>query len=80
MMNALRPILCLFTILVATAGPALATPVSTTSQMGVGTWLFIGFCALIFVAQLTPALLLLFGMVKGVFEGKKKASSPHRLT
>ncbi|OHB25693.1 MAG: hypothetical protein A2X84_03425 [Desulfuromonadaceae bacterium GWC2_58_13] len=79
-MNALRPILSLAAILATTAGSALAAPASSSNHMGIGAWLFIGFCALIFVAQLTPALLLLFGMVKGAFGSKEKTSSTHRFT
>ena len=33
---------------------------------GIFVWVFLGFCALIVVAQLIPAVLLLTGMVKGV--------------
>jgi len=79
-MNALRHLPSMVAILAATAGPALAATESSTRHMGIGTWLFIGFCALIFVAQLTPALLLLFGMVKGVVGCKEKTSSAPRLT
>lgn len=30
------------------------------------TWVFLGFCSLILVGQLIPALLMLWGMFKGV--------------
>jgi hypothetical protein len=58
----------------------LAAPESSTSNMGIGAWLFIGFCAMIFVAQLVPVLLLLFGMLKGIFGGKEEKTSASRLT
>ena len=32
---------------------------------GIFVWVFLGFCALIVVAQLIPAVLLMTGMVKG---------------
>jgi len=35
-------------------------------------WIFLGFCALIIVAQLIPALLMLLGFSKGV----KKSQTP----
>jgi len=57
------------------SGPALASAEREAGTMGFGAWLFIGFCSLIFVAQLVPALLLLFGMVRGLFGGKEKTSS-----
>jgi hypothetical protein len=79
-MNTLRHVPGIVAILVATAAPALAVPESSTSHMGIGAWLFIGFCAMIFVAQLTPAVLLLFGMVKGIFGRKEEKSSASRLT
>jgi hypothetical protein len=33
---------------------------------GIFVWVFLGFCALIVVAQVVPAVLLMFGMAKGV--------------
>ncbi len=33
---------------------------------GIFVWVFLGFCALIVVAQVVPALLLMFGMAKGI--------------
>lgn len=33
---------------------------------GIFVWVFLGFCALIVVAQVVPAILLMTGMVKGV--------------
>jgi len=35
-------------------------------ESGFFVWIFLGFCALIVVAQVVPALLLMFGLVKGV--------------
>ena len=33
---------------------------------GIFVWVFLGFCALIVVAQVVPAILLMTGMVKGI--------------
>ena len=33
---------------------------------GIFVWVFLGFCALIVVAQVIPAVMLMFGMVKGI--------------
>jgi hypothetical protein len=33
---------------------------------GIFVWVFLGFCALIVVAQVVPAVLLMTGMVKGL--------------
>jgi hypothetical protein len=33
---------------------------------GIFVWVFLGFCALIVIAQVIPALMLMFGMAKGI--------------
>lgn len=33
---------------------------------GIFVWVFLGFCALIVVAQVIPAVLLMLGMAKGI--------------
>jgi hypothetical protein len=43
---------------------------------GIFVWVFLGFCALIVVAQVVPALLLLFGMAKGVASVVKDEMAP----
>jgi hypothetical protein len=65
--------------MVVTAAPAFAAAGNSTSHSGIFVWIFLGFCALIVVAQLVPALLLLAGMVKGVVtkgEEEEKAHTP----
>jgi hypothetical protein len=42
---------------------------------GIVVWIFLGFCGLIVMAQLLPALMLMFGLVKGVAEGKAGAET-----
>jgi len=74
-MHALRYLSSTGPLWVALSGTALASPQSDAGTMGLGAWLFIGFCSLIFVAQLVPALMLLFGMVRGLFGGGEKTSS-----
>lgn len=47
--------------------PATAFAASErVDDSGIFVWVFLGFCALIVVAQLIPAVLLMTGMVKGV--------------
>jgi hypothetical protein len=48
------------------AAPAFAVSTSTVYNSGILVLLFVGFCALIIVAQLVPAVLALFGMTKTV--------------
>lgn len=45
---------------------AIAATTGNVDNSGVFVWIFLGFCALIVVAQVIPALLLMFGLVKGV--------------
>ena len=40
---------------------------------GFVVWVFLGFCALIIVAQVVPAMLVFFGLVKGAAEKKELA-------
>ena len=55
--------------------PAFAVDTSATYNSGILVLLFVGFCALLIVAQLVPAVLMLFGMTKAVGQGlaEKKA-------
>ncbi|UFS71529.1 hypothetical protein LPW11_04850 [Geomonas sp. RF6] len=62
------------------AAIAAATPsyASTGQESGNGMLmaLFFGFAALIIAFQLVPALLLLFGMVKGLFSAVSAPAQP----
>ena len=49
----------------ATAAPAFAAP-AYTDNSGLLVWTFLGFCAVIVVAQVLPALMMMVGIVKGV--------------
>ena len=45
---------------------AFAATAAREDSSGIFVWIFLGFCALIVVAQVIPALLLMFGMAKGI--------------
>lgn len=45
---------------------AFAASGAHQDSSGIFVWIFLGFCAMIVVAQVVPALLLMFGMAKGV--------------
>jgi len=45
---------------------AFAASGAREDNSGVFVWVFLGFCALIVVAQVIPAVLLMFGMAKGI--------------
>ena len=49
----------------ATAAPAFAAP-TYTDNSGLLVWSFLGFCAVIVVAQVLPAVMMMVGMVKGL--------------
>ena len=49
----------------ATAAPAFAAP-TYTDNSGLLVWSFLGFCAVIVVAQVLPAVMMMGGMVKGL--------------
>jgi hypothetical protein len=48
--------------------PATAFAASTprVDDSGLFVWIFLGFSALIIIAQAVPAVLLMFGMAKGI--------------
>ena len=48
-----------------TAAPAFAAP-TYTDNSGLLVWSFLGFCAVIVVAQVLPAAMMMVGMVKGL--------------
>ena len=58
----------LITTIIGTIAPATAFAANGLSvdNSGILVWVFLGFCALIVVAQVIPAVLLMTGMVKGV--------------
>ncbi len=55
-------------ILSGILAPATAFAASGVHEdnSGIFVWVFLGFCALIVVAQVIPAVLMMFGMAKGV--------------
>lgn len=50
-------------IVILAAAPAFAG--QHTENSGLLAWVFIGFCGLIVICQIIPALVLGFGMIKG---------------
>ena len=55
--------------------PAMAVDTTQTYNSGILVLLFVGFCALIIVAQLIPAILSLFGMTKTITKNNRKTVS-----
>jgi len=65
----------LVTLLVAS--PAFAATAGRGDHSGFIVWAFLGFCALIVVAQLVPAVLVMLGIVKAVASPKEEAQKSH---
>ena len=52
---------------IASLSPVAAFAASgRVDDSGMFVWMFLGFCALIVVAQVVPAVLLMCGLVKGI--------------
>ncbi len=67
----------LFTLIMNTA--AFAAPATNkVYSSGLLVLLFLGFCALVVVAQLIPAMITLYGMIKGAVEARKLATAKSR--
>ncbi len=62
-------------VMVLIAVPAFALSTSVTYSSGILVLLFVGFCALIIVAQIVPAILILFGAIKAIKPINKKVTN-----
>ncbi|MDA3902166.1 MAG: response regulator [Desulfuromusa sp.] len=65
----IKSVLSTLAITLMLVTPAFAVDTTQTYNSGILTLLFVGFCALLIVAQLVPAVLVLFGMTKAVAQG-----------
>lgn len=61
--------------IIATLAPATSFAASTLHEdnSGIFVWLFLGFCALIVVVQVIPAVILMFGFGKALSAKMSKA-------
>jgi uncharacterized Tic20 family protein len=74
-MKALKNIALTALLTLMLASPSLAaTTAGRVDNSGFLVWAFLGFCALIVVAQLVPAILVMFGIVKAVASPKEHAT------
>ncbi|MCK4501794.1 MAG: hypothetical protein KAU22_02090 [Desulfuromonadales bacterium] len=77
-MQKVKTLLSTFILVLLAVSPALAVDTGKTYNSGILVLVFVGFCALLIVAQLVPAVLALFGMTKEAVKstsGKKLAAS-----
>jgi hypothetical protein len=65
---------CITLGMVLAAVPAFAVDTAKVYSSGILVLVFLGICALFVVSQMIPAIILLFGMIKGMvknaFKGK----------
>jgi hypothetical protein len=59
------------TLLLLTGTSFAASTAGRADHSGILVWTFLGFCALIVVAQLLPALLVILGVVKSTSSAKE---------
>jgi hypothetical protein len=75
-MNAKRTLTTILGItainLMTSTGAFAATATNKVYSSGLLVLLFLGFCALVVVAQLIPAMITLVGMVKAVLASRKE--------
>lgn len=65
----IKSVLSTIAITLMLVTPAFAVDTAQTYNSGILVMLLVGFCGLLIVAQLVPALLVLFGMTKAVAQG-----------
>ncbi len=68
-------------ISLATSTAALASSGAATNQVFISgplILLFLGFCALVVVIQCIPAIMTLYGMIKGAASSKEKEAATAR--
>ena len=72
-MKALKNISLTTLVTLLVASPAFASTAGRVDHSGFIVWAFLGFCALIVVAQLVPAVMVMLGIVKAVASPKEQA-------
>ncbi len=72
----MKPLTALFGAIagIAPAATAFAATAVREDNSGIFVWIFLGFCALIVIGQLLPAVMMVLGFAKGLGkEAKVKA-------
>ncbi|MDY0269624.1 hypothetical protein [Trichloromonas sp.] len=72
-MKAIARIAAATAVLSSVATSALAAS-GNANGSGILIWVFLGFCGVIIAAQLIPALLVMFGIVKGVMAPREETA------
>ena len=65
-MKSPAPVINALVLLLGSVTSAFAASGAREDNSGIFVWIFLGFCALIVVLQLMPAVMLMLGMAKGL--------------
>ncbi|GLI37407.1 hypothetical protein KI811_13140 [Geobacter hydrogenophilus] len=76
-MKSSAPIINALVLLFGSVSSAFAASGAREDNSGIFVWIFLGFCALIVVLQLVPAVLMMLGMAKGL---KKESPQEQKAT
>lgn len=76
-MNAIKALTITITLLCAGVPQAFAASTTRTYNSGILVIAFLGFCALVVVIQMIPALITLWGIVKELVTGKEREKEAH---
>ena len=71
-MREFRMIITTLALVLTAITPAFAADTHKVYSSGILVLVFLGFCALVVVVQLIPALITLFGMIKSMVSGTAK--------
>ncbi len=76
-MKSSAPIINALVLLLGSVSSVFAASGAREDNSGIFVWIFLGFCALIIVMQLVPAVLMMLGMAKGL---KKETPQEQKAT
>lgn len=77
MLNSAR-IAAAISLVLGSFSSAFASSAPRVDNSGIVVWIFLGFCGLIVMAQLLPALMMMFGLVKGVTASEESPENAAR--
>ncbi len=66
-----QTIFATFALWLTAISPAFAASTTTVYNSGILVLVFVGFCALVILVQLIPAIMTLWGMLMGILSNKE---------
>ena len=79
-MKGMRTFINTLALVLTAITPAFAADTHRVYSSGILVLVFLGFCALVVVAQLIPALITLVGMIKSAVTGAKEKEAKAEIT